>query len=210
MPAIRLLSLCAIFSVVSACTHTTQGAPATPKTSVELVDIKEVNSHVVLDMRYATTNNFVGQKVYKTGRCLLRSEVAERLNRVQVALESRGLGIKVFDCYRPPAAQQRFWEIMPDERYVSNPAKGSRHTKGTAVDLTIIDDKGAELEMPSAFDDFTQRAHRNDNGASQLANQNMKLLEDLMSQQGFEGLPTEWWHFDLKNWRNYNDFNLDL
>jgi beta-N-acetylhexosaminidase/D-alanyl-D-alanine dipeptidase len=176
----------------------------------DLVDMSEFAPSIALDIRYATPNNFTKQQVYNAPRCLLRREVAKRVQEVQAALAQQGKGLKLFDCYRPPAAQQKFWDLVPDERYVSNPAKGSRHTKGTAVDLTIVDAQGNEVEMPLAFDDFTERAHREGNGASETAQANMKLLESLMVKQGFEPLPTEWWHFDLQGWRGYSDINIDL
>lgn len=207
----RFLSFCATFLLSLACAHTNEKfTPVKLSTPNDLVDMSTYNPRIILDIRYATVDNFTGQKVYNTARCLLRKEVAEHLNHIQSQLEERGLGLKLLDCYRPPKAQQKFWELVPDERYVSNPAKGSRHTKGTAVDLTLVDNKGTELEMPSAFDDFTERAHRNSNSASELAQKNMKLLEQFMKSENFEPLPTEWWHFDLKGWREYTDLDIDI
>ncbi len=127
----------------------------------KLVDIKSVNLNIRHDIRYATNNNFLKKKIYSVPRCLLRSDVAQRLSRVQQDLEQMGLGLKVYDCYRPLSVTRQMWEILPDTRYVANPAKGSRHNRGAAVDLTLVDlHTGAELEMPTAFDDFTDKAAR--------------------------------------------------
>ncbi len=125
-----------------------------------LVDIQDINPDITLDIRYATANNFLKVKLYSVPRCLLRTSVAQKLSRVQEQLQRRGLGLKVFDCYRPLSVTRKMWEALPDPRYVANPARGSRHNRGAAVDLTLIDARGNELEMPTDFDDFTDRAAR--------------------------------------------------
>jgi D-alanyl-D-alanine dipeptidase len=176
----------------------------------ELVDIQSVNPSIVIDMRYATENNFTGHKVYSAAVCYALPMVAEKLSRIQTQLENQGLGLKVYDCFRPKSAQKKFWELVPDERYVANPAKGSRHTRGTTVDLTLVDKAGKELEMPSAFDDFSEKAHRNYMECSKEAIQNRELLERMMVNEGFEPLPTEWWHFDLIGWRSHHELDLEF
>jgi D-alanyl-D-alanine dipeptidase len=168
-----------------------------------IVNIQSVNPHVVLDIRYATTNNFTGKKVYDSANCLLRASTARKLSDAQRELEQSGLGLKVYDCYRPLAVQRKFWSLVPDERYVANPAKGSRHNRGAAVDLTLVDRNGQELPMPTAFDDFTDKAHRNYTQLPPEALKNRALLEQVMTRHGFVGLPTEWWHFDDADWPSY-------
>ena len=168
-----------------------------------IVDVHSVNSHVILDIRYATTNNFTGQKVYDSASCLLRASTARKLSDAQRELEQSGLGLKVYDCYRPMAVQHKFWKLVPDERYVANPAKGSRHNRGAAVDLTLVDRSGQELPMPTPFDDFTDKAHRNYAQLPFEALKNRALLEQIMTRHGFVGLPTEWWHFDDAEWASY-------
>lgn len=175
-----------------------------------LVNIKQVNPRILIDMRYATSNNFTGHRVYSKDICLALPIVADKLSRIQTELEKQGLGLKVYDCFRPKSAQQKFWELVPDERYVSNPAKGSRHTRGTTVDLTLVDRDGNELEMPSGFDDFSEKAHRSFMACSAKAVRNRALLEKLMVSEGFEPLPTEWWHFDLTGWRSYPELELEF
>ncbi len=168
-----------------------------------LLEIQSVVPEIRIELKYATADNFTGQIVYDFDRCLLVKEAAFRLRDVQRELEAKGLGLKVWDGFRPIAAQWKFWELVPDERYVSDPRKGGRHTRGTAVDLTLITKDGVELPMPSAFDDFSEKAHRGFQGASEEAIANCKLLEEVMEKHGFIGLPTEWWHFDLAGWETY-------
>lgn len=168
-----------------------------------LIDIGSINSDVRLDIRYATENNFLKRKVYPVARCVLRGTAARRLSQVQEELEKKGLALKVYDCYRPLSVQRLMWQIKPDPRYVANPSRGSRHNRGAAVDLTLVDSNGRELPMPTGFDDFTERAHRNYNGASAEAKKNRKILEDAMKKYGFIPLPTEWWHFDAPDWNKY-------
>jgi beta-N-acetylhexosaminidase/D-alanyl-D-alanine dipeptidase len=174
------------------------------------VDIWNVEPSIELDIRYATTNNFTGVAVYPVARCLLRPEVAVRLARVQRELRTRGLGLKVWDCYRPVSVQERFWELVPDARYVLKPVvqdgvpvEGSKHNRGAAVDVTLVDATGKELVMPTDYDDFTERAHRSYLRSGAQAVRNMRVLEVAMVREGFEPLATEWWHFDAPGWEGY-------
>ena len=169
----------------------------------ELTNLEKFIPKVVLDIRYATTNNFLKRKLYSKARCVLRGAAARRLAQVQKELETKGLGLKVYDCYRPLSVQKLMWQVKPDNRYVANPKYGSRHNRGAAVDLTLVDRNGKELEMPTAFDDFTTRAHRNYKGGSAQARKNSQVLEAAMKKYGFIPLPTEWWHFDAPGWDNY-------
>lgn len=168
-----------------------------------LIDIRTVNPKIAIDIRYATTNNFLKKQLYPVARCVLRGAAAKRLSQVQDDLAKKGLGLKVYDCYRPLSVQKQMWQIMPDSRYVANPAKGSRHNRGAAVDITLVDSKGKELEMPTGFDDFTERASRSYSGASTQAKKNRQLLEDAMKKYGFIPLATEWWHFDAPGWDKF-------
>jgi len=169
----------------------------------ELVDIQTIIPQIQVDLKYATEDNFTGQVIYNFHHCLLLKEAALRLCNVQAELETMGLGLKIWDGFRPIAAQWKFWELVPDERYVSDPKKGGRHTRGTAVDLTLITKDGQELPMPSIFDDFSEKAHRNYMGAIHEEINNRELLQTVMEKHGFVGLPTEWWHFDLVGWENH-------
>lgn len=175
-----------------------------------LVDIRDIDPTIAVDIRYATKDNFVGEIMYPVNRCLLHGDAARRLAGVQRNLIKKGLGLKVFDCYRPLSVQRKLWEKVPDEKYVANPAKGSRHNRGAAVDLTLVDPLGRELEMPSPYDEFGLRAHRSYQGGSVASRQNRGQLEKAMKSEGFEGLDTEWWHFDDKNWGRYPVVNWPI
>jgi D-alanyl-D-alanine dipeptidase len=167
--------------------------------SPELVEVGDV----VLDLRYATSNNFTKQRLYDNARCLLRPATARKLEAVRIDLQSAGLRLKVFDCYRPLAVQRKMWALVPDERYVADPVKGSRHNRGAAVDLTIVHADGSELPMPTGYDDFSERAHRDYSNLPADAIANRSRLEQVMTKHGFVGLPTEWWHFDDADWQQY-------
>jgi zinc D-Ala-D-Ala dipeptidase len=178
----------------------------------KLVEVTKINPTIMLDIRYSTTNNFTGKIIYPCARLFLEEEAAVALDIVQKELNTLGLGLKIFDGYRPLSVQEIFWKICPNEHYVENPAKGSRHNRGAAVDLTLIDLKnGKELKMPSGYDDFTPKAHRDYvNMKAKTARQNCKLLELVMLKYGFIGIPTEWWHFDFYNWEKYPIQNISF
>lgn len=179
-----------------------------------LVELIQVDPRIKLDIKYATADNFCKQVLYPVATCFVHRDCAQALIKVQDRLEPHHVFLKVFDGYRPIAVQQIMWDIVQNENYVMNPAKGKgRHTRGTAIDLTLIDAVGNELEMPSAFDDFTERAHRDNPAHSPTAYRNMKLLEDAMHAEGFIGWPLEWWHYDLPGWNDdvrYPSLNISL
>jgi D-alanyl-D-alanine dipeptidase len=185
------------------CMTALSGLILSPALFATLVDIQSFIPQIQVDLKYATPDNFTGQVVYDFNECLVLKEVAMNLCQVQEELEAQGLGLKIWDGYRPVAAQWKFWELVPDERYVSDPRKGGRHTRGTAVDITLITKEGKELLMPSAFDDFSEKAHRNYMDTSDEAIRNRELLEQVMEKHGFIGFPCEWWHFDLVGWENH-------
>lgn len=163
----------------------------------ELVDILKSNPNVIPDIRYATADNIFGRVIYSKPCCYLRKKTAAKFAAAQKEFESIGLTLKVFDCYRPLSIQRMLWERCPDERYVADPAKGSAHNRGAAVDVTLVDLKtGKELRMPSAYDDFSEKSHRNSLAADPLAAHNSVLLESVMIKYGFIGARHEWWHFD--------------
>ena len=171
--------------------------------STQLVDLPAIVPNIRLDLRYATANNFLRRAVYLQARCLLRVAIAEQLAQVQADLETQGLGLKVFDCYRPLSVQKQMWAILPDDRYVANPANGSRHNRGAAVDVALVTQLGKDLEMPSAFDDFSDRANGDYPHVSAAARQHRQLLAQAMQRRGFTSITTEWWHFDGPGWQNF-------
>jgi D-alanyl-D-alanine dipeptidase len=189
----------------SAWGETEAGVSASPSGKVaDLVDMKEVNPRIVVDMRYASEDNFTKKKLYDSNTCFLRKSAAVKLNAVQKELERMNLGLKVWDCYRPLAVQRIFWAILPDERYVANPDKGSRHNRASAVDLTLVDSQGKELQMPTGFDDFSPRAGHGYQDLPDQAIRNRELLKGLMEKAGFIPLPEEWWHYDDEKWMQFD------
>lgn len=177
----------------------------------KLVEIKTLNPEIILDIRYATTNNFLNQKLYPVAKCALRKEVAEKLSQVQADLKTIGLGLKVYDCYRPLSVTKKMWEVLPDSRYVANPSKGSRHNRGAAIDVTLVDlNTGQELEMPTEFDDFSEKAWRSYLGNKLEVQRNSELLAEKMKKYGFEALITEWWHFDAIGWEKFAILDVPL
>lgn len=161
-------------------------------------EITRVMPDAVLDMRYATTNNFVEEAMYECGRCFVRPEVAEALLTVQTELKEQGLGLKFFDCYRPRPIQQKLWDKVPDPRYVADPKKGSMHNRGAAVDLTIVDRSGEELNMGTDFDFFGARAYHNYTQLPDSVLANRRLLKRVMEEHNFRPTSTEWWHYSYR------------
>jgi D-alanyl-D-alanine dipeptidase len=174
-----------------------------PPPGCELVNLHAIDDTIVIDNRYATTDNVTGMRLYPDKGVFLERSAAERLARVQSSLRRRGLGLKVFDGYRPLAVQKALWAVKPDPRYVADPALGSRHNRASAVDVTLVDASGSERPMPSAFDEFGERSHIDfaDAPSDRLANR--ETLQKAMRAEGFMPLATEWWHFDAPGWRAF-------
>ncbi len=167
------------------------------------LDIEDLNSEIVIDMRYATDNNFVGEIIYDCGKCFLRPQIAKALIKVHEDAKELGLGgLKIFDCYRPRPYQQKLWDIVPDPRFVSPPNKGSMHGRGAAVDLTLVDTDGKELDMGTDFDHFGKEAYHGYSKFNDTIVNNRILLKNLMYKRGFKHIRTEWWHYSyvLKNY----------
>lgn len=168
-----------------------------------LVDVRAVIPDVVLDIRYATPDNFLKQAVYPFPAAYLRKTTASRLARAADVLRSQGFRLKIFDGYRPLSAQKKMWEILPDRRYVADPKKGSYHNRGGAVDLTLARMDGGAVEMPSDYDDFSPKARHGNPSASPAAKKNLKTLRDAMEAAGFKALEEEWWHYHDPGARSY-------
>jgi D-alanyl-D-alanine dipeptidase len=148
-------------------------------------------------MRYATENNFVQTVLYDCPRCYLNKTVAEKLVLVHQSLQLQGYGIKLYDCYRPLPVQEKLWEIMPNASYVTPPSKGSMHNRGLAVDLTVVDRNGNELDMGTDFDFFGKRAHQDHVDLPAHIFDNRKRLRSTMEAHGFKAIRTEWWHYSF-------------
>lgn len=164
----------------------------------DFVELKKRIPDVILDIRYASTRNFTEAQIYDCPRCLLRPEVAEALAKAQIALKKQGYKLKIFDCYRPRAYQQRLWDKVPNPNYVTPPAKGSQHSRGAAVDLTLVDASNKELDMGTPYDYFGVKAHTDYTQLPKNVLENRKLLKNTLESVGFKGIRTEWWHFSYR------------
>ncbi len=198
MPA-RLLHMLMILATILA-------FETAPRDTV-LVRLHDVIPDLLTDVRYATTNNFTGKVLYPSDTLWARKLVADRLATAQADAKRRGLQLKVYDAYRPLSIQRVMWSIVPDERYVADPAKGSRHNRGCALDLTLCDSAGNELEMGTGYDEFTERAAATYVDLPEHILNNRKLLRTIMNDAGFDVLPSEWWHFDVRGWEQFAILN---
>jgi len=172
----------------------------------QMVEIKTLIPNIVYDLKYASDKNFMRRNMYslRTNYTFLRLPVVKALAQVQKELNEKGMGLKIFDAYRPYSVTEKFWELVMNEKYVADPKKGSGHNRGTAVDLTIIYmHNGKELQMPTGFDNFSDTAHYTFMNLPFDALQNRKMLKDMMEKYGFKIFETEWWHFSWPDEKNY-------
>lgn len=184
---------------------------AGPFREPDLVEIVKLDPTIKLDIRYATKNNFLGRPVYKQARAFLQRSAAEALVRINQALRSRGYGLIIHDGYRPWYVTKIFWDATPEDKrvFVADPAKGSRHNRGCAVDLSLFDLKtGREVKMPSEYDEMTERSHIDYACATLEAKQLRELLRAVMAAEGFAVYEPEWWHYDYKDWKDYPIMNV--
>lgn len=173
--------------------------------------LSSLDKDIVIDLKYATTDNFTRRVVYPNSACVLKKNTAEKLVKANTQLEKLGYRIKIWDAYRPIYVQQMFWNIVKDSRFVANPKTGgSIHNKGCAVDVTLVGKDGKELIMPSKFDDFSTNAYRTNSKMSIEAKKNMNLLTKYMVSNGFTTINTEWWHFDDSDSKKYKAVDINL
>src|SRR6185503_3176944 len=171
-----------------------------------LIELITLDDTIKLDIRYATENNFVEKRVYPEARVFMQKPAAEAIVRVHNEVKKQGLGLVIYDGYRPWTITKLFWDtVQPEDRkFVANPTKGSKHNRGCAVDLGIFDlTTGLAIPMPSAFDEFTERASPNYAGGTDEERRNRDLLRSLMEGEGYTVNPDEWWHFDYRDWEMY-------
>jgi D-alanyl-D-alanine dipeptidase len=172
----------------------------------DLVEPARLDPTIRLDIRYATSNNFLSTPVYAQPRAFMQRPAAEALVRVSHALAKQGYGLLIHDAYRPWYVTRVFWDATPPEqhRFVADPAMGSRHNRGCAVDLTLYDLRtGRVIEMPSLYDEMSERAYPAYTGGSDAARAHRDLLRHAMEAEGFNVYEFEWWHFDYKDWKSY-------
>jgi zinc D-Ala-D-Ala dipeptidase len=162
------------------------------------VNLNEYSSEFVLDMKYATQDNFLKTKVYECESCYLRLKTIKALLKANESFIKKGYRIKIFDCYRPLDVQRKMWKIVPDANYVANPAKGSIHNRGGAVDISLVDSAGKELNMGTTFDHFGPESSHFYKEFSKEILKNRKFLKKIMLKNNFESFDSEWWHYNLE------------
>ncbi len=182
--------------------------PAEPRAAhaTDLVELTTLDSTIRLEIRYATSNNFLGTRFYDEARAFMQRPAAEAVVRANQALRTLGYGLLVHDAYRPWYVTKMFWDATPADKHwlVANPAEGSKHNRGAAVDLTLFDlASGVPVEMPSTYDESTGRAFADYPGGTSLQRWHRALLRRAMEAEGFEQNPSEWWHYDFRSWHDY-------
>ncbi len=177
-------------------------AQAKPERDDDLIDVQTVIPDAVLDIRYATADNFTGTQLYPVAHCKLRRAVVARLAKAAKALRDKDRRLLLWDCYRPLSIQRALWKRVHDPKYVADPKTGSKHNRGAAVDVAVVDKDGKAVTLPTKFDEFSVAAHR-DHALEGDAGAEARTLEKAMADAGFVPLPTEWWHFDAPDFGNY-------
>jgi D-alanyl-D-alanine dipeptidase len=176
-----------------------------------LVDLEKFIPGIMLDIRYATDNNFYGEPVYNIHKAFARLPVAKALKNIQEELKSRNLGLKIYDAYRPYSVTVKFYDKIKGTIYLATPWNGSRHNRGCSVDLTLVDlTTGNEIIMPTEYDNFTEKAGHNYMKLEPDAIANRKLLKEVMTKHGFLIYSAEWWHYDYADWKNYELMDLSF
>jgi zinc D-Ala-D-Ala dipeptidase len=204
-----------LFLLAFASLALSQGPPKEPGNfrQPDLVELINLDPTIRLDIRYATRNNFLGQPVYKQKRAFLQRPAAEALVRVNQKLRQQGFGLVVFDGYRPWAVTKKFWDATPENKkiFVADPSKGSRHNRGCAVDLSMFElATGKVVQMPSEYDEMTERSHINYECASPETKRVRGILKTAMEAEGFAVYEPEWWHYDFKDWKEYPILNVSF
>ncbi|MEM9895131.1 MAG: M15 family metallopeptidase [Bacteroidota bacterium] len=176
----------------------------------DFVRLQDLDSTFFYDMRYASSNNFLKEKVYECGDCIIRKEVADSLIKANYYFKELGYRIMFFDCYRPLDVQKKMWKVLPNPTYVADPAKGSIHNRGGAVDITLATTNGQSLDMGTDFDHFGKEAHHSyqELGATVLSNR--KLLKEGMMKFGFFPIRSEWWHYNFGSASKYAVSNFTV
>jgi D-alanyl-D-alanine dipeptidase len=179
--------------------------------SKEIVPLKYYITPLITDWKYSSKTNFTKTVLYHKPQAYVRLAAARALQNVQDELKDQGLSLKFYDAYRPYSITEKMWQIVSDERYAANPAKGSGHNRGIAVDVSLVDIiSGKELNMPTEFDDFSEKAHHNYMQLDSTVIGNRKLLRSVMEKHGFIALETEWWHYYLPNAERFELLDLDF
>ena len=202
------LSLCMLSCKSQIVDFGTSNKNLTRVNDTTFVSLKDYSQDFVYDMKYATADNFLKAKVYDCAECYLRLKTVKALIEANTEFIKMGYKIKLFDCYRPLDIQKRMWKIVSNPSYVADPSKGSIHNRGGAVDITLVDFNGKELDMGTPFDFFGIEASHNYQNFSQEILKNRAFLKKIMKNHGFNSFDSEWWHYNLKAALNDNVSNV--
>jgi len=169
----------------------------------DLIDVSEITNEILFEIRYATDRNYFKKRLYENDKCILRYGTAKKLIKANEYLMSFGYKLKVWDAYRPLSVQKLMWDQIKDENFIAPPWRGSIHNRGAAVDVTLVKISGEEVEMPTDFDDFTEKASIYFNDCSVNALFHRELLAEAMTHNGFKRIESEWWHFYDEEYNKY-------
>ncbi|MEZ5306000.1 MAG: M15 family metallopeptidase [Pyrinomonadaceae bacterium] len=176
-------------------------------------ELNKIDPTILLDIRYAREDNFVGRPVYRSAQAFLQTAAADDLVKAHRNLASKGFGLVIFDGYRPWSVTKLFWDVVPLEQriYVADPAEGSKHNRGCAVDLTLYSlETGLMADMPSDFDEFNEKAHPEYDGATEIQKKNRQILRGAMEMCNYTVNPKEWWHFDHVTWPEHEILDISF
>lgn len=173
------------------------------KTESGLVKLSDLDSNFLYDIRYATKNNFTGEKLYSDPICLVNINTARKLIKADSIAKGLGYKLLIYDAYRPLSVQKKMWKIVKNKNFVADPSRGSNHNRGTAVDITLVNTDGTLVPMPGNYDEFSERSNIHYKKCPQSLIKNRELLASIMIKAGFTRISSEWWHFDDKNSKKY-------
>jgi zinc D-Ala-D-Ala dipeptidase len=205
------LKICLVFLLIISCKNAKPPIEKGEFKNSDLVELIKLDPSIKLDIKYATNDNLTGEPVYKEARAFMQRDAAMALIKANSALKAEGYSLLIFDGYRPWSVTKLFWDKTSEEnkRFVADPKKGSKHNRGCAVDLTLFDLKtGKQVDMPSVYDEMSERAYPNYTGGTEEARRLRDLLRSKMEEQGFAVYDYEWWHFDYKDWKSYRINNI--
>ncbi len=210
--SIKLLIAFIVVSLFASLIHIPSaiGAQASVK-NTDLVLVEDYSKDFVIEMKYATCDNFVKKTLYPSPTCVLTKGTLDKLIKANKLVMKQGYRIKIWDAYRPLSVQKIMWEATPNKNYVANPYRsGSKHNRGAAVDVTLVDKSGKEVKMPTEFDSFTAKASPNYKGMSAEQRKNLDILSKAMKSAGFKTISTEWWHFEDTDFNKYKIQDVPL
>ncbi|MFZ5951495.1 MAG: M15 family metallopeptidase [Candidatus Rifleibacteriota bacterium] len=175
-----------------------------------LVNLRQLIPDALIELPYATADNFVGQVLYSANEAYLVEPAAKALASVAADLREQGFRVKILDAYRPLAVQSILWKIKPDPSFVAPPTSGSRHNRGASVDITLVDADLKEIEMPSKYDEFGPKARSYGQKLPASIQKNLETLQNAMKKYGFTTINSEWWHFDFQDWKKFRLLNVSF